>query len=285
MPDFELTADLRPAVPPRDPFGEDDGSGLPYLLRFAGAVALGVLILTARTAIRRPFAALIAAAFLIGAIAVTGNLASQLHRHPQPLFSPVAATPVPETTGSLPNPPRPDPIGEQLAQPTPPAPAQRPRAELIRQIQDELAKRGLYQGTVDGATGPRTERAIRSFEASAGLPETGQASDRLLERLRRPRNTPSVPVPPASPRATQAPAATVAPVAPPSAPHNDAVTVLLVKKRLADLGYTPGRLSGDLTPEMKNAIERFQRDRNLTVTGVIDDRLLSEIAAVTGPLG
>ncbi len=57
------------------------------------------------------------------------------------------------------------------------------RVELLRDIQVELQRRGLFQGEVDGAAGPRTAKAIRDAQAQLGLPVTGEASDALLAAL------------------------------------------------------------------------------------------------------
>ena len=46
-----------------------------------------------------------------------------------------------------------------------------------RQIQEALIFLGGYDSTVDGNFGPRTERAIRVFQESLGVPRTGQLSD------------------------------------------------------------------------------------------------------------
>lgn len=57
------------------------------------------------------------------------------------------------------------------------------RAEA-REVQRLLIERGYDIGTVDGGIGPLSRAAIRKFETSAGLPETGRAGGRLLELLR-----------------------------------------------------------------------------------------------------
>ncbi len=55
---------------------------------------------------------------------------------------------------------------------------------LISQIQNELMRRGLYPGPVDGMSGPMTENAIKSFQKSANLNVNGKASSELLSYLR-----------------------------------------------------------------------------------------------------
>ena len=62
------------------------------------------------------------------------------------------------------------------------------RAELlpdpmIEAVQRELDERGYDPGEVDGLTGRRTRGAIREFQRSAGLPDTGQIDDATLAAL------------------------------------------------------------------------------------------------------
>lgn len=55
---------------------------------------------------------------------------------------------------------------------------------LISAVQNELMRRGLYPGPVDGKMGPMTKSAIENFEASANLQITGAPSQDLLVYLR-----------------------------------------------------------------------------------------------------
>ena len=53
-----------------------------------------------------------------------------------------------------------------------------------RELQVRLGERGFDIGTPDGAIGPRTRAAIRTFQASVGLPEDGRAGSRVFEALK-----------------------------------------------------------------------------------------------------
>lgn len=55
---------------------------------------------------------------------------------------------------------------------------------LIAQIQQELTRRGLYSGPIDGKTGPKTTNAIEDFQTSENLKADGLASQDLLNRLK-----------------------------------------------------------------------------------------------------
>jgi peptidoglycan hydrolase-like protein with peptidoglycan-binding domain len=52
------------------------------------------------------------------------------------------------------------------------------------ELQQLLVDRGFYQGTPDGQFGGQTRDALRSFQASIGVPADGFATADMLERLR-----------------------------------------------------------------------------------------------------
>src|SRR5271157_768633 len=58
-----------------------------------------------------------------------------------------------------------------------------PRLSAAKAVQAALARRGYYRGPIDGALGPETRNAIRSFQAHQGLPVTGQLDGRLISAL------------------------------------------------------------------------------------------------------
>ena len=68
-----------------------------------------------------------------------------------------------------------------------PAPAASPSAtnKMIRDIQVELARQGLYRGPIDGIAGRGTQASIRSYEQRYGLLVDGQASPALLNHMRK----------------------------------------------------------------------------------------------------
>ncbi|WP_420411710.1 peptidoglycan-binding protein [Roseibium sp.] len=55
---------------------------------------------------------------------------------------------------------------------------------MIREAQDKLNYLGFDTGTPDGQMGPRTRSAIRAFQRSLGLPETGEVDGRLIDELK-----------------------------------------------------------------------------------------------------
>jgi peptidoglycan hydrolase-like protein with peptidoglycan-binding domain len=122
--------------------------------------------------------------------------------------------------------------------------------------------------------GPRTDSAIRDFEQAAGLKPGSQPNETLLQAIvKSSSEAAKVPRPPAA-----------VPV------RNDAIADLLapskrvaaVQRALAQFGYGQIKPSGVVDAETRAAIEKFERDRKLPVTGQPSDRLTRELAAATG---
>jgi len=108
--------------------------------------------------------------------------------------------------------------GEQVPgfAPPPPPPPSGPVATadpMVRSTQSELIRLGYLQGGADGFMGPKTHRAISSFEQANGLPVDGSPSPTLLARMQ---STPAGPPPPAP--TASAPSNWVAPSASPGPP-------------------------------------------------------------------
>lgn len=77
----------------------------------------------------------------------------------------------------------------------------------------------------------------------------------------------------------------------PGAPmHNDPIAELIaptqrvvaVQRALADFGYGQIKPTGVAGPETRVAIEKFERDHHMPVTGQISDHLVRELTAMTG---
>lgn len=138
----------------------------------------------------------------------------------------------------------------------------------IESVQRELAASGLYSGQVDGVSGRRTKLAIIAYQRANGLDETGQASTDLIEHIRYTRQINEAvnmtDVGTAAPRATT-----------PSTKPVDTVT--RVQVGLAELGYEPGAINGQLGQQTRNAILKFERDRGIRPTGDISSTLIAEL--------
>jgi peptidoglycan hydrolase-like protein with peptidoglycan-binding domain len=68
--------------------------------------------------------------------------------------------------------------------------------------------------------------------------------------------------------------------------RNDAAApskrVIALQRALADFGYGQIKPSGLVDTETQAAIEKFERERKLPVTGQASDRVLREMTAMTG---
>jgi peptidoglycan hydrolase-like protein with peptidoglycan-binding domain len=80
------------------------------------------------------------------------------------------------------------PAGDELATPATLPAAASETADLIRKVQAELLRRGLYQGEPDGVVGPRTETAIAVFQKTVGMEADGLVSPELIAALALDRN-------------------------------------------------------------------------------------------------
>ena len=147
------------------------------------------------------------------------------------------------------------------------------RAQLIANIQRELGRKGFYDGAADGVWGAKTDAATRDFVQASGAKINPEASDSLLRAI-----VGYVPKAPASHTASAEPVRND-PIAELIAPTK---RVLAIQRALADFGYGQIKPSGNFDPDTKAAIEKFERDRRLPVTGQISDRFVRELAAMTG---
>lgn len=231
----------------------------------------GVRALLRRALGRSPLDALGLFMLMIAAGAILINaLYRQPGPHPAPIFS-IKPRPVASgepTGGVVPALPRARPEGLVTAKPEP---AARLRADIITDIQRELSRRGLYDGPVDGVLGPKTDSAIRDYETTAKLKPSGEPSEELLRMISRAPLKPETVAPRAPARQD--------PIAELIAPSQ---RVIAVQRALNDFGYGPVKATGNYGAETITAIQKFERDRKLPVTGQISPRLLRELAALTG---
>jgi putative peptidoglycan binding protein len=83
-----------------------------------------------------------------------------------------------------------------------------------------------------------------------------------------------------------APAAVARPPVPIPASRNDPASstrrVAAVQRTLTEYGYGQLKPTGTVGSETQAAIQKFERDRKLPVTGQVSDRLVHELAAMTG---
>lgn len=139
---------------------------------------------------------------------------------------------------------------------------------VVESVQRELAVAGYYKGPIDGVSGKKTRQAISAYQAAVGMTPDGQPSADLVEHIRYTRQVSEIslftgtikPDPDAEARAR----------------------VRRVQTGLAELAYSPGAITGELTSETRTAIMAFQKDRKMPETGEITDQLLTELGKMSG---
>jgi peptidoglycan hydrolase-like protein with peptidoglycan-binding domain len=153
----------------------------------------------------------------------------------------------------------------------------RATAEIITDIQRELARRGFYDAPVDGRYGPKTDAAIRDFEHAAGVKPSTEPGEALLHAIRS-----------SHARGRHPAGRSAAPT------HDDPIATLLVSQRvsadrvrgvqraLTDYGFGQIDPSGIVDSATRTAIAKFERARSLPVTGQVTDRVTRELASITG---
>jgi peptidoglycan hydrolase-like protein with peptidoglycan-binding domain len=201
----------------------------------------------------------------------------QAGQHPAPMFKAKPGSPRPPAvaTPSIPGIPRARPL--EAAPAAKPVPAVRSPGEIINDIQRELARRGYYEGVIDGLYGPRTDAAIREFEQANGIKPAMEPSEALLQAIVRAPARASKPSAPAAARPPLPVRSDVATERPASSRR-----VLALQRALADYGYGQLKPSGIMDAETQAAIERFERERRLPVTGQPSERVVRELSAMTG---
>jgi peptidoglycan hydrolase-like protein with peptidoglycan-binding domain len=139
----------------------------------------------------------------------------------------------------------------------------------VEEVQRSLLKTGDYQGMVDGVQGKRTRLAIESYQRKAGLPVDGEVSAELIDHIH---------------YTQQIAAAAEFTGSVTAAEDSSGATAELrqVQTGLAELGYAPGEITGELSRATKAAILQFERDRGLAQDGEISDALLAEISKMSG---
>lgn len=213
---------------------------------------------------------------------------------------------------------RPATAPAQTATSVSPVPASLPAnaaetAGLIRQVQGELLRRGLYDGDADGVIGPRTETAIAIFQKTVGMEANGLVTPELLAALtldrgitaavpaQRPvmdvdapgedpvaaaiRNaeTQVVTAPRRPVTATQpVPPKTVEPTAPPPVQQAnfDPGLVMEIQRGLSNMAYKNIRIDGVPGEDTRAAIRRFERHYQLPETGEPSAAVLKKLKAI-----
>jgi len=223
---------------------------------------------------------ILAALFLTGCGgAIAWNaLALQMSRHPAPLFN----------TREVVFAPDPAPVRDtETGQPLPPM---RPGA----QTHDDVAGNAAHESTahaeslLSGSVAtpkPPIRSPIAEMIRNGGQPTTAAPPARAPQAVAAPAAPPAAP--PASRTASRDPIADMirmggpVPVPPANVGRDPSDTVLAGQRALARLGYSV-KVDGMMGAGTRQALERFEQDRRLPVTGEFNARTIRELSAASG---
>jgi peptidoglycan hydrolase-like protein with peptidoglycan-binding domain len=226
-----------------------------------------------------------AVGFAVGAFATVAILINVLFMqsgsHPAPIFkaadAAIKAPAGPDSkAAAAASMRRVEPIPASTPKVSPSAP--RTPGEIIMDIQRELSRRGYYDGSIDGLYGPRTDAAIRDFEHASGLKPSTQPNEALLQTIIRSPGKAAKGIT----GTTSVPRAIGARNDNTTEPAVASQRVIALQRALAEFGYGQIKPSGVVDIDTQRAIERFERERKLPLTGQVSDRVVRELAAATG---
>ncbi|MDF0580204.1 peptidoglycan-binding domain-containing protein [Bradyrhizobium yuanmingense] len=186
----------------------------------------------------------------IAAIAaiVANALFLQTGRHPAPMFGTVINLPAPSSV-PLSNPmPRPRPVGADTS-------PLEPRATEFR-----VEPKPVEPKPAERAAEKPPEKPV---EATAST----RSNDPMTNLVKATTSTPPAALRPPAPIPAQSPAAR---------------RIAGVQRALSEYGYGNLKITGSMTGETQAAIQKFEREHKMQVTGQVSDRLLRELAAAIG---
>ncbi len=147
-------------------------------------------------------------------------------------------------------------VQESIADLIEDTPAASPPGSDIATLQDDLRLQGMYSGPQTGTLDPETRQAIRNYQASRGMPVTGEPSQQLAEALLFDRKISS--------------AANFTASSSPVLGHED---IRNLQAALRDYGFDPGPIDGNLGLRTTAAIRQFQSRIGVEPTGLITPQL------------
>lgn len=185
--------------------------------------------------------------------AIIGNaIFLQAGHHPAPMFGSSVTVPLPPATST-----------------SSPLPRPRPLDASVRPDASPLDSRMLDSKPVDGKPAEPKSPA-RTIDTHAADPMASLVKSATMP----PANSTAVARPPVPVPATR------------SDPLGDLIVnsrrVAAVQRALTEYGYGQLKPTGTVGSDTQAAIQRFEKERKLPVTGQISDRLVRELSTVTG---
>ena len=177
---------------------------------------------------------------------VANALFLQTGRHPAPMFGTVIDLPAPSPV-PLSNPmPRPRPVGADTS-------PLEPKATEFR-VEPRPAEKAPEKPAETTASTPRASDPMTNLVIKATTPTPAPSAIAVAR--------PPAPIP-----MQQTPAAR---------------RLSGVQRALSEYGYGQLKITGTMSGETQSAIQKFEREHKMTVTGQVSDRLLRELAAAIG---
>lgn len=133
--------------------------------------------------------------------------------------------------------------------------------EIIRSVEQTLNARGFHAGAADGTITAQTRTALKEFQKSENLQDTGHLNPGTLAALGVPADQ------------EEQPASLVL----------SSTKVRQLQEKLKSRGFDAGPADGRMGDATRAAIRAFQRSQDLPVTGRADSRTLAALG-VSGPL-
>lgn len=164
-------------------------------------------------------------------------------------------------------------------------PAPRPDPVVYR-VQSVLKSMGLYEGEVDGVTGPNTRKAISTYRKTLGMPASDQIDEPLLEALGAGETTAAIdreataaapPMPETSPLADlpERPQMVSAQSGPAADP-----TIMKIQAGLKAFGNDKVEIDGVMGNRTRAAIREFQSLFGLPVTGEPSEEVYAKMREI-----
>jgi peptidoglycan hydrolase-like protein with peptidoglycan-binding domain len=132
--------------------------------------------------------------------------------------------------------------------------------DMTRAVQRELQMRGYETGGADGVVGLMTRAAVMGFEYDHGMVMTGRPSEELLKRI------------------VLGGGGRAKPIGSKGQSPEARDVIRTVQTSLVKLGYRPGGIDGQLSPETARAIREFEVDQTLTESGRVSGPLVVRLA-------
>lgn len=157
----------------------------------------------------------------------------------------------------------------------------------VRKLQQALIDLGFLKDKADGVFGPKTEAAVRSFQASQGLTVDGLAGTGTKSRLYSSDSFSPVATP--APQGTPVPTTAPAPAARSAGDSlfggnyatlrqgNTGSRVILLQTCLIKLNYLEGKADGKFGPKTEKAVRDFQKAYKLTTDGLAGKKTLTRL--------